>query len=65
MEVVSNNRRPRASIRSFLPNLQLLTREKYPSKSPPDEEGKLPVSLLATFVSVEMHLGAAGWEVAI
>ena len=41
--VVSNSRRPRASIKSLLPNFQFLTEEKYPSKSWPEEEGKLTV----------------------
>jgi hypothetical protein len=65
MAVVSNNRRPRASIRSLLPNFQFLAEEKYPSKSWPEEEGKLTVSAFVLCISVERHMGAAILEVTI
>jgi hypothetical protein len=65
MAVVSNNRRPRASIRSLLPNFHFLVEEKYPWKSSPEEEGKQAVSLGTTFVSVAISIGAAVFEVSI
>src|SRR5271165_1991017 len=65
MAVVSNKRRPRASIRSLLPNFHLLAEEKYPSKSRPEEEGKRTVSPFIPSISVELYIGAAVLEVTI
>jgi hypothetical protein len=65
MAVVSNSLRPRASIRSLLPNFQFLVDEKYPPKSWPEEEGKRTASLLITCISVETHIGTAVLDVTI
>ena len=65
MAVVSNKRRPRASIRSLLPNFHFLVEEKYPSKSRPEEEGNRTVALFMPSVSIELYIGAAVSEVTI
>src|SRR5271156_5245947 len=65
MPVVSNNRRPRASIKSLLPNFQVRAEEKYPSKSRPEEEGKPGFSPIVPFISVETYMCAAVLEVTV
>jgi hypothetical protein len=48
-----------------LPNFQVLTEEKYPSKSRPEEEGKSGFSPFIPLIAVETYMCAAVLEVTI